>query len=90
MITDTFYLKLHPRTALWWEQRKTCAQCEYAKVIDNTSGGGGMRCLVSPSETFGNHRRGGVYKFSYCIDARDEKAPCGPTARLFTQKKSQP
>lgn len=66
------FQRIHPATELWWQQREQCFRCEHFQLYEGRSGEGVMYCLV------------GVPK--YCIDARLEGQPCGPDARLFSEK----
>jgi hypothetical protein len=63
---------LHPATELWWTQRDTCSRCEHCHEYEGRGGEGVMRCIQ------------GIPTF--CIDARLEGQPCGPAARLFSEK----
>lgn len=66
-ITDARFLIPHPRTLLWWEQRRECLRCANCVRVD---GGGAMSCLRMPAA--GDRT---------CLSARD--SICGPEARLF-------
>lgn len=85
MKLDTQFLTVHPRTALWWEQRKTCDQCEHCDRRPTKASGGGRivtnphRCGITPA--------GGPTGLAYCIDAREPDGECGPHAKLFQPKK---
>lgn len=82
---DTTFLKVHPRTELWWKQREKCMRCENfrhrpARSSGNGSGSGqGMSCAVV------NH---GLLPAS-CIQAREEGSKCGPHGLLFVAKKTK-
>lgn len=39
-LIDTTFLKVHPRTALWWQQREQCERCAYVKPTAS----GAMTC----------------------------------------------
>ena len=76
------FLKLHPATELWWQQRELCSRCTHCKRDDTA-----MRCTVTRNarstpwlRASGNHHR-------YCIDARLLGAECGPQGMLFSPKK---
>lgn len=78
MTLDTTFLRLHPRTALWWEQREQCRVCsQHAKV-----GRSEDVCLLPGNNIKGKGRTPGVP----CITSRDEGSPCGPGAARFTPK----
>lgn len=88
-IIDTRFLRLHPVTALWWQQRGQCRQC--VNYIDSASPTlDGERCAAAVSAD----RRKGDHE--YCIDARgadlqreDGKAGvCGIGGNLFAPRKS--
>lgn len=88
---DQRFLTLHPATALWFEQRKTCEQCAHSYVPNNNDprveGHEGLRCMATKPDR--SCKRGGFRineARSYCIDARLEGAPCGPDAALFKPK----
>lgn len=80
-IIDERFLRVHPRTALWWEQREQCKRCAHVRHRPqkftgkgNTNGSGlGMSCAVSPAR----------WGEASCIGARDLGSPCGPDADLF-------
>jgi hypothetical protein len=90
---DTRFLTLHPRTAVWWEQREQCMRCAHMTERGDTSNGlrkpgsetGGMRCLKVErkigSDFAGRHIQ------IYCIDAREEGGKCGPAGLLFKEMK---
>lgn len=80
-LIDTRFLTVHPRTALWWEQREQCRLCKNkidvpSKPKDGNGGTGhGMRCLKA--------------RFPHdasCISSREPGTPCGPDAKLFERK----
>lgn len=82
---DERFLTVHPRTALWWEQREKCAGCAHLEVQPSDAGtGGGWACLACPGGGGGGLRAG----FTTCITAREEGhgVRCGPDARLFQAK----
>lgn len=85
MKLDTQFLTVHPRTALWWEQRKQCESCEHCVRIPTKPTAGGRistypyRCGATPA--------GGPTGLAYCIEARDEGGNCGPNANLYQTKK---
>ena len=70
------FLVVHPRTALWWEQREVCRRCvnqaetPLTRKANNGVAGGGMTCSAAAHT-------------DSCISARDAGAACGPDARLF-------
>lgn len=73
------FRSVHPRTLLWWEQRKQCLACVH--VIDRpfqeykgrtVSSGGGLGCRGATLSNGVTHS---------CISARE--TVCGPEARLF-------
>lgn len=75
---DMRFLRTHPRTALWFEQRAKCERCRHCvqmpALAGRNSGTAGMRCEVRKPEP-------------YCIDMRDEGiANCGPEGRFFLEK----
>jgi hypothetical protein len=77
---DTKFLKVHPRTALWWKQRSTCEKCKFSDIraITRTSGGG-WQCTK-------NRNQAAWYS---CINARDVGEPCGPDAMQFWPKQKE-
>lgn len=73
---DERFLSVHPRTALWWEQREVCQRCKHVRQTEQTpKAGGEMFCAVVAG--------GGGNGRHPCITARDENQACGPTAWLF-------
>jgi hypothetical protein len=72
------FLRVHPATALWWQQREQCERCQHCTLREGYEGEGVMRCKML--------RQGGAGGAGYCIDARDEEGPCGPNARLFQEQ----
>lgn len=92
---DTTFLTVHPRTALWWEQREQCAKCTGC----TRAAAGGQRCTFSKMPgtspiAVSRRRRDerGVEMLGarlavdvgiYCIDAREPGMPCGPDAKMF-------
>lgn len=80
MKLDPTFLTMHPRTARWQEERKTCEACAH---VSQQQGDTAMRCTkMAPPKTW-RPLAGG-----YCIDAREIGMPCGHTARLFTPKET--
>jgi len=84
MEIDTRFLSVHPRTALWWQQREQCRSCKhhsYAPDFMCKKGGtrvGGEKCAVI----------GSAQGPTTCISARDEGFACGPDANLFEPKEA--
>jgi hypothetical protein len=79
LLSDEF-LRPHPATTLWWEQREQCLRC--ANVICRLEGDKEitqvMRCKAVRTAV-------GRKDHAYCIDARI--GLCGPEATLFKEKK---
>lgn len=76
-ILDERFLTVHPRTALWWEQRETCKKCvHFRKRAD-----GALSCTAIGGGG-GTGLNGGD---AACISARDEGQRCGPDAKLFIE-----
>jgi hypothetical protein len=73
-IIDERFLAVHPRTALWWEQRKLCRSC--FNYTDHGAGRG-ESCEAVP---------GGPRGGTSCIEARDTQ--CGSKAVLFVARRS--
>jgi len=67
---DQRFLSVHPRTALWWEQRAQCEACAHMQRR-----GSAMNCFAVGGD--GNDGD------SSCITARDKGGRCGPDALLF-------
>jgi hypothetical protein len=80
---DERFLTVHPRTVLWWKQRKQCAKCRHQLAQPSTRttkghlAGGGLTCLATPINDAVT---------TSCITARDEGRPCGTKAALFEAK----
>lgn len=82
MEIDTRFLTIHPRTALWWEQREQCSKCKHLERVDIKQrraswgqSGGQMSCLAT----------GTAEKRIPCITAREDSMVCGPEARRFEE-----
>lgn len=88
-IIDETFLTVHPRTALWWQEREQCAICKHSHSEGDLTHGRrtsktpvtdpGMRCSGTIVQTHGRGRR----IDAFCIDAREEGQRCGPNATLF-------
>lgn len=72
---DETFLRVHPRTALWWEQRKLCRSC--SNYTDYGSGRGETCGAVA----------GGPRGGTSCIEARETH--CGPKAVLFVVRRER-
>jgi hypothetical protein len=84
MQIDERFLTVHPRTALWWQQREQCATCRWQREKPQNHekrNGGGLACDAAPGK--------GWYGAFSCISARDEGSPCGPDARLWQAKNAE-
>lgn len=90
-------LEPHPRNVAWGEQREACRRCLYHTSMGPASrghGGLGERCsqvtvrdMVDVwRQVYGRKQPGPPDEMVYCIDAREEGAPCGPEAKLFKQR----
>lgn len=80
--TDTRFLTVHPRTALWWNQRAKCEACKHCRKVKPPSiAQGRMSCMITPM--LGKGR-------ADCIDAREPGQDCGPKAILFQPRKAKP
>ena len=78
MLIDTRFLKIHPRTELWFEQRKQCERCAHVDPHMPTTARESLRCkavMKTVPITVGE----------YCIDAREDGL-CGPEARFFEER----
>jgi len=79
--TDDRFLTVHPRTALWWQQREKCLQCANMSRMAGTAREAthtAMKCSAVGGG--GTNSRGD----SSCIAARDEGPNlCGPRAKLY-------
>lgn len=80
MLVDERFLTVHPRTALWWEQRETCRQCAHYVAVASKhprgtrSTGGQESCRARACPT---HQPS-------CMESREEGPNhCGPEARWF-------
>lgn len=76
--------KVHPATAAWWSQRKTCAKCMHCKTTTGRAGEKVMRCLASNAQKGREGKK--ITLGPYCIDARGIDQPCGTHALLFKPK----
>lgn len=74
MMLDQRFLRVLPRTRLWWAQRETCRTCAHYRAETSTAGGVTEHCAAG-------HAGGG--RFCACIDMRDEGQACGTEAALF-------
>jgi len=73
------FLRVHPATKLWWEQREQCERCAHCVLYEGDEGEGIMRCkAVRVPRTVTRPILG-----AYCIDARAQDGLCGPEARLY-------
>lgn len=75
--TDPRFLSLHPRTALWFEQREQCWLCAHLEW-SGPGGSSSMSCGVVPK----SDEHGRVTDRT-CISARDVGGACGPGATVF-------
>ena len=78
-ITDKRFLRVHPRTLLWWREREQCRRCVHyreraAAGVRNQRRTPLQSCMAQPKA-----RR---YPWA-CIEMRDEGSPCGPLGLLF-------
>jgi hypothetical protein len=89
MEIDLAFLRVHPRTQKWWEERVTCRACVHYVVGVDRHGAGGERCAAVRYRV-GLGGRSGRTLNMYCIDARDEGSRCGPDAVLFKPRRKQP
>lgn len=78
MLIDQTFLRVHPATQAWWEQRPKCRTCAHLVLVDGHEGEEDMRCRQM--------RQNGPRGHGYCIDARAETGPCGPEAKLWEGK----
>lgn len=90
---DERFLRPHPRTMLWQEQRKKCEVC--ANLVNPAGDPTAMRCSatkitdvmdpqhVTRFKTLTKTRPEMQVISAFCIDAREPTAPCGPDAILF-------
>jgi hypothetical protein len=76
LLSETF-LRVHPATELWWQQREQCMRCGNALLTRPYEGETILRCTML--------RQGGAHGSGYCIDARGLDGPCGPEAKLFKE-----
>lgn len=85
-LLDERFLRPHPRTALWWQQREQCRACAHCVevVLDAGRDGASMSQRCARGTSYGPGRRSRVLNDSAaCIHMRDEGMPCGPEGRLF-------
>lgn len=66
----------HPRTVLWFRQRKKCESCLHLE--DNRNRHLGMRCGAIQSA-----------RMPHCIDAREPTGICGPAGTLYIKRKDK-
>ena len=89
MEIDARFLRVHPATEVWWQQREQCESCRHMMLIEGNIGESIMRCRVSKNEHAGRFRRAhearGIERL-YCIDARSPDHPCGPDGKLWIAK----
>ena len=71
---DQTFLRVHPATQTWWQQRGECESCRHLLVTAHHEGERIMRCRVAKQK--------GPNGAQYCIDARGEEGVCGPQAKL--------
>jgi hypothetical protein len=71
------FLRVHPATLAWWQQREQCQRCGNALLTRPYEGETILRCTML--------RQGGAHGSGYCIDARLPDGPCGPEAKLFKE-----
>jgi len=76
LLSETF-LRVHPATELWWQQREQCMRCGNALLTRPYEGETILRCTML--------RQSGAHGSGYCIDARLPDGPCGPEAKLFKE-----
>lgn len=78
LLSDEF-LRVHPATALWWDQREQCARCAHVdrKLEGHKDVTEVLRCKVTPVKV-------GRQPWAYCIDARST-GECGLEAKLFQE-----
>ena len=77
MMLDTRFLRVHPRTRLWWAQRETCRTCaHYRREVSPARDGPGSveHCAAG---------RGPAGQTAACIEMRDDGQACGTEAALF-------
>lgn len=70
---------VHPRTALWWQQRETCRSCKH---LSRRVGNSAWVCSLAHGRVPGG--------LLCCIDARDPAGVCGPGASLFKRSDRTP
>ena len=80
MMLDTRFLRVHPRTLLWWAQRETCRTCAHYRQERGGERSSGMSMMDHCAA--GRCASG---RLSACIDMRDEGQACGPEAYLFAE-----
>lgn len=90
---DERFLRPHPRTVLWQEQRKKCEACSNLLIPEGEDSG--MRCSAVKMVDVVNKKHTNRFLTlakgqqrlqelqAFCIDAREPGAPCGPDAILF-------
>lgn len=78
MMLDTRFLRVHPRTRLWWAQRETCRTCAHYRQERSGERSCGMSMMDHCAAG-----RDGSGRLSACIDMRDEREACGTEAALF-------
>lgn len=83
-VLDERFLTVHPRTALWWEQRELCRKCEHLheRVNETPTSCRGTSTSLQCSVTAGK----GPHGWAACIEAREEGKGCGPEGKLFSAR----
>ncbi len=79
-LSETF-LRVHPATALWWQQREQCMRCSHVcRRLEGSRSESSevLRCKVVRTPA-------GRREWAYCIDAREKGRECGPDGKLFQE-----
>lgn len=74
---DETFLNVHPRTLLWWEERKLCEKCAHVRISETTAS---WTCNAAFGRWAGRPANGGDRS---CIRVRESATRCGPEGRLF-------
>jgi len=74
------FLRVHPATELWWQQREQCERCAHVdrRLEGRKEQSEVLRCTAVRTPA-------GRREWAYCLDARLEGRECGPEAKLFKE-----
>jgi len=86
---DEWLRKAQQRDVLWARERSQCESCAHYYVDTESykrDGATAIRCRALKSNQTPTNSKYGRILDAYCIDAREQGAPCGPSGNLFTPK----